>query len=142
MKESAITKLYITDKIHFDFDPTVPCFIDEKVGVLLSEEFTLGMEGGLELFKEKIKEYPAIGWIANLSKANVFGPEDSKWVIEHWTPAAVAAGLKYVAYIEPESDFAKEKLTRYIQEPGLYRGMIVNSFRDIEMAKNWLRSQL
>lgn len=135
-------RLYVADEIYFDFDPTVPCFIDEKVGFLLSEEFRLGMEGGIQLLKEKIKEHSSIGWIANLSKANVFDPEDSKWIIEHWTPAAVEAGLKYVAYIEPESDFAMEKLTRYIKEPVLYKGMVINSFRDIEMAKTWLRSQL
>ncbi|GAA0195940.1 hypothetical protein GCM10009122_60290 [Fulvivirga kasyanovii] len=134
-------RLYATEKVNLDFDPAVPCFIDAKFGFQLTEEFRYCMKYALQLFKEKREEYPSIGWIANLSQVNVLDPEDSKWMISYWNPAALEVGLRCVAFIEPESDFLRGNVERYTQksEP---MGMVINSFCDLEMAKDWLRSQL
>lgn len=134
-------RLYATDQANLDFDSAVPCFIDTKFGFQPSEEFRFCMEYAIKLFKEKTEEYPSVGWIANLSQVNVLDPEDSKWMITYWNPAAVEAGLKCVAFIEPESDFLKMNVERYTKksEP---MGMVIKSFYNLEKAKDWLRSQL
>ncbi|MBL6447704.1 hypothetical protein JMN32_15405 [Fulvivirga sp. 29W222] len=142
MKDNVVTRLYATNKAYFDFDPSVPCIIAGKLGFVSSEEFIYNMQYGLKLFKERIKEHSKLGWVANLNQANVYDAENVRWVIEHWNPAAIEAGLKYIAFIEPESDFVKESIEKYTKQSVLNGGLVINSFSDVGMAKTWLRSQL
>ncbi|UII29609.1 hypothetical protein LVD17_15010 [Fulvivirga ulvae] len=142
MKDSTITRLYTTDKVYLDFDPAVPCVIAGKFGFVPSDEFRAAMLHSLQLYKEKTREYPALGWVANLNQANVYDPQDTKWMIEHWNPAAINAGLRYIAFVEPESDFVKISIERYTKQSVLREGLVINKFFDTELAKTWLRSQL
>ena len=142
MKDGVIERLYTTDKVYLDFDPAVPCVIAGKFGFVPSEEFRDMMVHCLGLYKEQMKKFPALGWIANLNQSNVYDPVDTKWMIEHWNPAAVEAGMKYIAFVEPESDFVKTSVDRYTKHSVLSGGLVINNFNDVELAKTWLRSQL
>lgn len=142
MQYGAIKRLYATEKAYLDFDPSVPCIIAGKFGFLSSEEFRKTMVQGLEFYKEKVKGYPGVGWIANLNQANVYDPVDIQWMIEYWNPAAIEAGLKYIAFIEPDSDFVKTSVDKYTKQSVIRGGMVISNFHDIGLAKTWLRSQL
>lgn len=142
MKDSTITRLHTTDKGYFDFDSSVPCIIAGKYGFLSSEEFRSYMNYGLQLIIEKVKDHQQLGWIANINQANIYAPEDGDWVINYWNSAAIEAGLRYVAFIMPESDFVKTSMDNYTKRSVASGGFIIRTFKEIETAKTWIRAQL
>lgn len=140
MERAPVTKLYELDCGIFDYDPSVPCLRGAIDGFMVSENFRMYMDRGLELFKEKSMQHSKLGWLADTSKALAFVPEDTEWLANDWNVRALDAGIRYVAFVMPKEIFAEMSVNEYSDiAPG---GMIVRHFSDLEMAKTWLRSIL
>jgi len=104
----------------------------------MSEEFKSQLNFGLEFMKEKIKETGKMMWLPDTTLAGAVGDEDTKWVIEDWTPRALAAGIKHVGFIVSESDWSNLAGEEY-SERVKGGGMKTIFFKDVESAKNWFR---
>jgi hypothetical protein len=68
-----------------------------------------------------------------------FDDDGIKWVSENWTPRVLAAGIKYIGFVLPESEWAKMAVEEYT-ETVEKKGMTITYFKDVESAKNWFRN--
>lgn len=138
--------LYTLGKSILDYDPSIPCLTFKHKGFMISSEFRTFLNKALELIKEKKQEHEIFGWVSNLAESDAFLEEDMLWVANDFNPRAYQAGLRYVAFVLTEDEYAlanvsAETYTEYsLEEMG---EQIVNrNFTDEELAKAWLREVL
>jgi hypothetical protein len=139
MESNKITRLHAVENRTFDFDPSVPCILSEGHGFMTSPEFRTFMERGLELIREKIAETGKLGWLVDTRFVEVFEAQDTAWVVEYWNIKAYEAGLRYIAFVMPESVFAEMNINEYIDLSKEADRLVLNHFKDQESAKAWLR---
>ena len=92
--------------------------------------------------KEKIKETGKMMWLPDTTLAGAFDDEGVKWVIEDWTPRAIAAGIKHISFVIAKSEWAKmttEEYSESVKGCEEKEGMTTAFFKDVESAKNWFR---
>ena len=64
--------------------------------------------------------------------------EDQNWIVDDWTPRAMAAGLKAVSTSFSLSFFGR--LTIASIQTGIAKKIAIKAFPNIHLARNWLRS--
>lgn len=98
--------------------------------------FRQALGAGIELITQKQGQR----WLADCLKMGPVPVEDTKWATDEWTPRAIAAGVKRLAFVMPQRVVASISVMGYISGPG---GEMVNMmyFTDIADARRWLREQ-
>jgi len=117
------------------WDPAISTAIGAGEGFVDGEELRTGMDKGLELLIKNCSNK----WLAEMSHRRVHTEEDQKWIVDDWTPRAVAAGLRYTAFVLPTSVIAKmslKRMTHIVAE----RSLEIGYFDDLEDARQWLKS--
>ncbi len=61
------------------------------------------------------------------------------WVINEWTPAAAAAGLRYFAMIATPDSFAGDSAAAFYAQLTAFQARV---FADLNTAQEWLRQQV
>ncbi|UII29614.1 hypothetical protein LVD17_15040 [Fulvivirga ulvae] len=111
-------------------------------GLGLRHRKSFGPLRGLGFVREKINELDKIGWIADLSQADVFSPKDVSWVAENWNPRASKAGVSYIGFVVSENALAEMTADDYTEQTQEAGELTVNHFKDMDAAKTWLREVL
>jgi hypothetical protein len=65
---------------------------------------------------------------------------DQQWVNQDWFPRAIAAGLRFMAYVAPRSSVARlsiKQIMSKVNEVEVLQGY----FDDLQQARTWLRNQ-
>ncbi|HEY9047516.1 MAG TPA: hypothetical protein VIN08_16535 [Ohtaekwangia sp.] len=132
-----ITRIYTTKQAVLDYDSSVHCVVFTCMDFMLPEEFKTILNVGLDFIRGKINETGVMFWISDATLSPVFNEEDTKWGIEDWTPRALAAGLRHVAFILPVEELAVIGIDEY-KEHGSH-GMTVAYFKDVASAKKWFK---
>lgn len=139
------TLLHVTHNCTIEYDQSVPCIIDNINGFLLSEEFRMHLEKGLELAIEKKKINGKIGWLGNTQCASGFSADDLDWLTHNWLPRAADAGIKYMATIFPEdqvAQFTADIVTEEFDSASTTTSIEIRYFSDVHSAKEWLSKSL
>jgi len=124
-----------------DYDPSVPCLIDNRKDFFLSDDLKSYMNIGLELLIEMKKNHNRIGWIANMKLMPILPEEVAKWIAQDWIPRALEAGIQHIAMVVPEDVFTKMLFDELEKEIPLNES-IAKNFLDIDTAKAWLKDAL
>ncbi|AYB32039.1 hypothetical protein D4L85_16335 [Chryseolinea soli] len=104
---------------------------------MMPEEFKAHLDFGLEFMKEKVKETGKMMWLSDGTLAGAVDEEGIKWVIEDWTPRAIAAGIKYVGFVITENEWVNLAAEEYRETAK--EGMTTGYFKDVESVKKWFR---
>lgn len=132
-----ITRIYTTDFVTIDYDPSVPCLIATNLSFMLSDEFRSHLDFALEFMKDRVIETGKnIMWLVDTRLSPVFQDEDVQWATQDWTPRALTVGVTHVAFILPQSEWAALGVHEYNNEVSK-TGMNVAYFTDVESAKTW-----
>ena len=126
---------YESERFRVFWDEDIAAAMGAGEGFVDGEEFRTGMDKGLELLIKK----RSIRWLAEMSRRKVHTPDDQKWVVDDWTPRAVAAGLRYTAFVLPTSVVSKMALQRMNQTIA-DRTLEMAYFDNLEDARRWLAS--
>lgn len=124
---------YLTDRINISWDPTILAVLCGGEGFIDGEELRTGMDKGIELLIKRRSNR----WLAEMKNRRVHTEEDQRWIVEDWTPRAVAAGLRYTAFVLPTSVISKMSLKRMSQIV-TKRPLEMAYFDDLEEARRWL----
>lgn len=133
-----ITRIYEREYVTLDYDPSVPCIVATHLKFMLVEEFKSHLDFALDFMKGKIKETGRMLFLADTTLSPAADTEAVKWTAEDWTPRALEAGIKHVAFVLPENEWSKMSVDEYT-EAGKKNGMDITYFQDLESAKNWFR---
>ncbi len=98
--------------------------------------FRAVLSSGLELFRR----HGAHKWLSDDRLNGALHPDDSKWAMEDWSKAVVAAGWERWAIVMPEHVLGRLNMKRFIN---LYSemGVAVELFGDPDEALEWLRKR-
>jgi hypothetical protein len=124
---------YQTQRFHVFWDETVPAVLCGGEGFVEGEELRTGLNKGIELLVKKRSNR----WLAEMKKRKVHTEEDQRWIVDDWTPRAVAAGLRFAAFVLPTSVISKMSLKRMNQVVA-ERSFEIGYFDDLDEARRWL----
>ncbi|MCK9424528.1 MAG: STAS/SEC14 domain-containing protein [Ignavibacteriaceae bacterium] len=130
-----------TDK-HFvtiSYDETIPCVLIEWKKYASSEQFRLTHEQAVEAYLKNAPEHKQLHWLSDTRKFVMVSEDDIKWVVDEINPKLYEAKLKYMAFVIPESEFAKTSVGDYQRDINKDKIEIKN-FSTVEEAKEWLKS--
>ena len=100
------------------------------------DSFRNGMEAGLEV----LKKYKATKWLSDDRKNSALPREDIEWSRANWGPAAIKAGWKHWAIVQPINIVGQMNIKKCIE---IYTelGLNVKAFSDPDEALKWLEQQ-
>ena len=133
-----IARIYTKDYVVLDYDSSVPCVIATYTKFMFMDEFKEHLEFALAFMKEKALKTGRMMWIPDKTSYPVCAEDQTKWVVEDWTPRALAANIRYVAFVLPASEWALGGIEDY-REGGTKKGMTTANFKDVESAKQWFK---
>jgi hypothetical protein len=101
-----------------------------------SASFRRALDAGIELITQKKGQR----WLADCMKMGPVAVEDTRWANEDWTPRAITAGVKRLAFV------VASRLSTLISVMGFVSGsggerVPTMRFNDIDEARRWLREQ-
>lgn len=135
--------VFDTDFVQLHFDASVPCVTGTLLRFMNHEEYKKHLNMGLDIMKAKIGSAGRMMWLPDTRMSPVFAEEDTAWAIADWTPRALAAGIRHVAFVLPESDWARIGVEDYgdgSKGDDATPGMTVAYFKTVEAAKDWFRN--
>lgn len=100
------------------------------------EQTRIGLDTGLRLFESKRTNR----WLADVRLVGPIRQVDQQWVNQDWFPRAIAAGLRFMAYVSPRSSVARlsiKQIMSKVNEVEVLQGY----FDDLQQARTWLRNQ-
>ena len=128
--ETSFAKLIWDDKTN--------CIILTYAGFGEGEALREPLNKGLELIKLKKSNK----WLSDLYNIRVINIEDQNWTSDHWTKAAFALGLKYLAIVVPTNILGQMSLQRGVDRANFNElGLETALFDNLESAKAWLNSK-
>lgn len=127
------------DYANVQIDEKVPCVVVEWKAYASSIQFHSTLEKAFEIFLEYGKENKKLHWIFDCKKMKVVSSEDIKWANEEFNPRLLKKGLRYMAFILPESIFATTAIEEYQRNTDPNHFTLKN-FNEINEAKKWLKS--
>lgn len=117
------------------WDETAKAVIVEWKKFATLEKIQLVLNKALELLQQK----KASKYLGNSSNMAPFSKEAGIWLGEDWMPRAIAAGMKYLAYLVPKSALARMTIQNIKSEP--VTNYEAAFFDSMEAAKAWLASR-
>lgn len=129
--------------VHFDspfvalhLDEAEQCIWAEWKGVPAGDPMKNAFEVALRLITEKgVRK-----WLADTRNLGTMDPADVKWVNDEWVPRAVAAGIRWMAFVAPKKvvmQLAVQSFMSRINDRELANGY----FDSLEAARAWLATQ-
>jgi hypothetical protein len=115
------------------WDDTNHWLVLKWIGVIQGEKLKEAANKAIELLKLK----GGSKWLADDSEMGAWSQEDVKWLIEDWHPRAVAAGLRYMAIVNPGGALGRLS-SNNINRKVVTELVTTVYFGNIEEAKNWL----
>jgi SpoIIAA-like len=100
------------------------------------QEYRAGLDAGLSLIRLK----RASRWLADLRHLGPVAQPDQAWSNENWFPRALAAGIRSMALVAPETAVARLSVNRIMSR--VHEEHLVTAyFSTVESARAWLRTQ-
>ncbi len=121
--------------IHFDTSLLAVCV--EWKGYAEGEDFRSGFNRGIELLQQR----RASRWLADCRLQGPITQADQQWMNQDWHPRAVAAGMRWVALVSPQSAVARLSVKSIVTKINNV-DLVLHVFADMESARDWLRTPL
>lgn len=99
------------------------------------EEYRSGFNVGLELLQQK----RVSRWLGDCRLLGPVTQADQIWMNQDWHARAAAAGMRWVALVQPRAAVGRLAL-RYITMKLTAGELTINNFEDLEGARAWLRA--
>lgn len=117
-----------------EYDEDSGATIVHWIGFSTTEQLKAGMEAGLALLQEK----KSTKWIADAHLMEGGFEEANDWLQQDWTPRAVAAGLKAVAFVVSQDAFNEFSTNEYAERNA---DLDNPHFPSLEEAKAWIKQK-
>ena len=121
--------------ITISWDEGLQAVVAEWKGFAESKEFRAGLEAGLDLARAK----RARRWLADTRRLGPATLEDQRWASDVWFPRAVAAGVRWMALVVPQSAIARMSL-RGVMTKVDGKDLSQEHFDSADAARTWLAS--
>lgn len=128
-----------TDFALVHYDDKTPCVIIEWTAYASSEQFHLALEKTFEAFQLHRKKNKKLYWINDCRKMKIVSSDDIKWFNTELNPRIYDLGLRYMAFIMPESIFATTAVEEY-QKNSDPKQITIKNFDTTLKAKRWLKT--
>lgn len=131
-----------TDYVQLHYDSSVPCVTATLLRFMTHEEYKTHLNVGLEFMKEKVKTTGRMMWMPDMRLSQAFTEDDNTWCLVDWTPRALAAGIRHVAFICPENVWAQSSIDDYsdaCKEDTKKQQMRIGYFKTENEAKEWFK---
>lgn len=135
-----MVRIYEQKYVTLDYEPSIPCVISTSLRFMMLKEFKSQLNFGYNFMKEKNEETGRMVWIADATLAETFNENDVKWLVEDWTRYIETIGIRYLALVVPESEFAQIAIDDYNNRANESKGkkvLNITFFKDVESAKKW-----
>jgi len=132
--------LHKTNNVQMFIDESVPCFVGVWDGFIPSKEFRINILKKVELLKEYCPKYPKLHSLVDARTMGVVSRNDLQWVTDEINPLHLEAGIKYEAFVISKDAFGQVAVNRYVTQTLKQGSFHVQTFDDIEKAKDWLKS--
>lgn len=86
---------------------------------------------------QAMRQHKGNKWLSDDRKNTALPPDDLDWVVNVWTPEALAAGWKYWALLAPEDHIGQMNIRRHVKAHA-ERGITIELFTTVEDALKWL----
>ena len=96
---------------------------------------------GSDKIIELMEKYKVGKLFIDAQKSGLASPEDQAWMLNDWTPRAIAANYKAYAYILPKDIFGKFSSSRVIQQVNSNNPVTSIMTDNAEEALTWLLEQ-
>jgi len=103
-------------------------------GFVHGEEFRKVLQAGLEL----LKLHGATKWISDDRRNGAIPRVDGDWADNVWRPAAIAAGWKHWAMVQPEKVYGQMNVRRFVDNAAA-AGVNARVFDSPADALRWIR---
>jgi hypothetical protein len=128
-------QVYIENaNVFLAWDEELECAYIRWEGFSFGEDMRAQMDKILVILKEKKGNKELV----NLQKQRIISHEDREWISKNWLPRAWSAGLKYIAFVIPQSDLSKISFDKLMNESDKTRTQEAY-FDNEEAARKWLR---
>ncbi len=121
------------------FDEDVPCVVIEWITYTKSQQFRDILNRTLEAYKFFTLKHNKLHWIIDARNFLPVLPQDIDWAIGELNPRLLASGLKYMAIIDAENEYARARMDEYINRTD-FTHLIIRTFKSLEEAKDWLKT--
>jgi len=126
--------------VQVEFWEDVPCIANIHLMPVLGKEFRNSLEQVLDLYKKLKKDHQELFWLADTRKFGVMSADDQEWIAREWNPRVYQAGLRYMAFIVPESTFGEISIKKYKEKVATQANSFETCmFEDVYKAKEWLK---
>lgn len=89
---------------------------------------------------ETLQAHGAHKWVSDDRKNGAISREDAEWISGTWEPAALDAGWRYWALVQPESIPGQMNIRRFLSR-GRSAGLLVRVFDTPGAALAWIAKQ-
>ncbi len=89
---------------------------------------------------EQLRENGARKWVSDHRKNGAISRDDAEWISGTWEPAALDAGWRCWALLQPESIPGRMNIRRFLAR-GRAIGLVVEVFDSPEVALAWIAKQ-
>ena len=125
--------------VTISYGETIPCVLIEWKKYASSEQFRLTHEQAVEAYLKYAPEHKQLHWLSDSRKFVMVSEDDIKWVVDEINPKLYEAKLKYMAFVIPESEFAKTSVGDYQKNTNKDQ-IEIRNYKTVEEAKEWLKS--
>jgi hypothetical protein len=116
------------------WDETCQAVYAEWKGYVEGDDFRGGLDAGITLLAAKRSSR----WLGDTRLMGPVRQVDQKWTNEDWFPRIIAAGLRWLAMIPPQSSIARLSVRNVLSKVNGV-DVVTALFDDLESARAWLR---
>lgn len=128
-----------TDYALVYYDEKTPCVVIEWAAYASSEQFHLALEKTFEAYQLYRKKNKKLYWINDCRKMKIVSSEDINWFNKDLNPRLYKRGLRYMAFIMPDSIFATTAVEEY-QKNTDPKQITIKNMDTMLKAKRWLKT--
>lgn len=120
--------------IHWDEDTKV--IWAEWKETPAGEPYRRGLNAAIDLIRQK----KGRKWLADVKHLGAVSTEELKWTNEDWMPRALAAGLRWMAFVTPKKAITKVMVKNVVSRVDDH-DLSIAHFETFDEARDWLRAQ-
>ena len=130
--------MIIEKKAHctIEYDSKFKCVIQTWEGFAGSQQFRESLLKTVDVFTT----HTATSIISDTQHSNVVTEKDLEWGAKEIFPKLIESGLRKVAFIVPQSVFAKWSIEHFTQQTSGEQ-LTIQYFDDLDTAKSWVTAQ-
>ena len=119
-----------------EYNEQIKCLSQHWNGYAKSEQFRLGIEKSIEIFKQKKPSK----LISNTKELAIITNEDTQWAATYATPIMVENGLKHMAFVVPTNVFTQMSVDNFKNRSS--SRLQIQYFDSLAKAQVWLGETL